>query len=65
MRVSPVFSRRTNLSNMKQTFQRAAGAPSLPDAKRAENSSDIFIRLAEASLRDSKIESELKQSGLI
>lgn len=69
MRISPVFSQaiRPNMTTMGQGFQKAdcrkpVPAPALMES---ENSRDIYFSLAEASMRDKKIELELKTMGLI
>lgn len=66
MRISPIFSQpaRTNSTTMGQAFQKADCCRK-PNSVATRENTDLFMRLAEASMRDRKIELELKSMGLI
>lgn len=64
MRISPFFAQTTRSNTaMGQAFQRTNCAK--PRKVTSKNETDVFMRLAEASMKDVKIESELKSMGLI
>ena len=64
MRISPVFAKavHSDKTTMGQAFQRTSCRK---PTSYFENNNDVFVRLAEASMRDVKIESELKSMNLI
>lgn len=66
MRISPIFSQasRLNSTTMGQAFHRNDCCRK-PNTFVARENTDLFMRLAEASMRDRKIELELKSMGLI
>ncbi len=69
MRISPIFAQtgRTASTTMGQAFQQRTNCrkPHSSASNSAYDKSDVFMRLAEASMRDAKIEHELKSMGLI
>lgn len=65
MRISPIFIQRTQSASMGQAFQQKADCRRKPHETMNYDKGDIFMRLAEASMRDAKIEMELKNMGLI
>ena len=65
MRILPIFAK-TSYSNVAakgQGFKRGECRKPGPCIQTRQN--DVFVRLAEASMKDVKIESELKSMGLI
>ena len=69
MRISPIFAQtgRTASTAMGQAFQQKTNCrkPHNLSADSAYDKNDVFMRVAEASMRDAKIELELKSMGLI
>lgn len=65
MRILPVFAytSKLNSKSMAQGFQSGCRKPS--PCYSSNSRQDIFIKLAQASMNDVKIESELKSMGLI
>lgn len=64
MRISPIFTQKTHSTAMGQAYQQKTECRK-PQAQMNYDKGDIFMRLAEASMRDAKIELELKSMGLI
>ena len=66
MRILPIFANksRVNSTAMGQGFQKVnCKKPHIASLKM--NNTDVYMRLAEASMRDNRIEHELKSMGLI
>ena len=65
MRISPIFTKAAAVnSTFAKGFQRNnCRKPQLTG--REMNQTDLFVRLAEASMKDVRIESELRSMGLI
>lgn len=65
MRISPIFAK-TSYPNLATTGQNYMKNDCRRTGRCMDNSNkDVFVKLAEASMRDVKIESELKSMGLI
>lgn len=65
MRISPIFAK-TPYSNLAVTGQGYMKSDCKRTGRCMDNSNkDVFVKLAEASMRDVRIESELKSMGLI
>jgi len=66
MRISPIFTKAANssFSALGQSFKNENCRKPCPARNRMAQT-DLFVRMAEASLKDAKIESELKSMGLI
>lgn len=66
MRISPIFTKAANssFSALGQSFKNESCRKPCP-MQHNNLQNDLFVKMAEASLRDVKIESELKSMGLI
>ncbi len=64
MRIAPIFTQKSYSTAMGQAYQQRTNCKK-PQSNINYDKGDIFMRLAEASMRNAKIELELKQMGLI
>ncbi len=66
MRISPISRQMAQINSNSQAQSAGKfGCRKPAQYRHAPQQKDLFIKLAEASLRDVKIESELKSMGLI